>query len=324
MKVHFWGVRGSYPTAGSDTVRYGGNTACVEIDAGGMTIILDAGTGIIGLGKRLVQHAREQGGKVACVLLFSHLHHDHTQGFPFFTPAFIPGAQIMAYGPDFLGYGPQAAVEEIMRPPFFPIRLSDTNAEMSFEVLRETDALVIGNGTVQVVDAETIPSDMGVLVIRLLRSYAHPGGVLHYRFDYNGSSLVYATDTEGYVNGDRRLATFARGVDLLIHDGQYTDEHYLGMTPGLSVTQGFGHSTISMACQAAHSAQVKKLLLFHHAPEYSDAQLDQISLQARALFANAMVAYEGLEIQLDARREHLPPEVRVPEMAQVSRKKRNC
>ena len=96
--VRFWGVRGSYPTPGSDTVRYGGNTACVEIEAGGSTIILDAGTGIISLGRALVRRAREQGRSASAVLLLSHLHHDHTQGFPFFLPAFIPNSNVHIYG----------------------------------------------------------------------------------------------------------------------------------------------------------------------------------------------------------------------------------
>jgi ribonuclease BN (tRNA processing enzyme) len=126
--------------------------------------------------------------------------------------------------------------------------------------------------------------------------------VLHYRLEYRGAALVYATDTEGYVSNDRRLVSFARAADLLVHDAQYTDEHYLGLAPGLSLTQGYGHSTISMACQAAHAAGVKRLALFHHAPEYSDSQLDEISTRARAIFPDSVVAAEGLELRLPARR----------------------
>jgi ribonuclease BN (tRNA processing enzyme) len=112
--------------------------------------------------------------------------------------------------------------------------------------------------------------------------------------------VVYATDTEGYVSGDRRLAKFAHGADLLIHDAQYTDEHYLGLVPGLAVTQGYGHSTISMACQAAYATEVKQLALFHHAPEYNDNQLDEIGKTARTLFPNTIVSHEGLEIHMQA------------------------
>jgi phosphoribosyl 1,2-cyclic phosphodiesterase len=298
LKVRFWGVRGSYPTVGTDVVRYGGNTACVEIEANDSTVILDAGTGIIPLGRRLVQRAREQGKKATLLLLFSHLHHDHTQGFPFFTPAFIPGTRMVVCGPELLGIGPQAALEEIMRPPFFPVRFSDLGADINFHVLRDTDVLLVSQGEVSVIQSGSVPAGDDGLCIRALRSFAHPGGVMHYRFDWRGRSVVYATDTEGYVSGDRRLAHFAHGTDLLIHDAQYTDDHYLGLVPGLSVTQGFGHSTISMACQAAVSAEAKNLLLFHHAPEYSDDQIDRIGEKAREYFPNSAVAYEGLEICL--------------------------
>lgn len=307
MHIRFWGVRGSYPVPGMDTIRYGGNTACVEIEANGSTIILDAGTGIVSLGRAITRRAREQGRKIGCVLLLSHLHHDHTQGFPFFLPAFIPGASVQVYGPDFLGSSPRGTMEEVMQPPYFPIRVTDLNANISFQVLREADALLFDDhddGVPEaaiVIPAGSLPREDGRLQVRVLRSYAHPGGVYHYRIDWQGRSVVYATDTEGYVNGDRRLANFARGADVLIHDAQYTDEHYLGMAPGLSVTQGYGHSTVSIACQAALTAGVKKLVLFHHAPEYDDHQMDAVAAQAQAAFTPAVVASEGMEICLSAR-----------------------
>lgn len=297
--IRFWGVRGSYPAPGSATVRYGGNTSCVEIDANGRTIILDAGTGIVTLGRALARQARERGKKVEAVLLFSHLHHDHTQGFPFFVPAFIPGARISIYGPDFLGSTPQATLAQVMQPPYFPIRLTDMSAGLSFNVLRETDSLSIGAPGEEIrMHSSSAAVDDDRVRVRVLRSYAHPGGIYHYRIDWQGRSVVYATDTEGYVNGDRRLAAFARGADVLIHDAQYTDEHYLGLAPGLSVTQGFGHSTVSMACQTAMTCEARQLVLFHHAPEYEDAQLDQIGQRAQEIFANTLVAREGLEIRL--------------------------
>ena len=307
LRVRFWGVRGSYPVAGSDTVRYGGNTACVEIEANHTTIILDAGTGIIPLGRALARRARAQGRNVSCVLLFSHLHHDHTQGLPFFLPAFIPGANLNIYGPDFLGSSPQLTMEQVMQPPYFPIRLADLNANLIFNVLRDNDGLLLGDPEegahtcAQVSPANSIVEDEPGVRVRVLRSYAHPGGIYHYRIDWLGSSVVYATDTEGYVNGDRRLANFARGADLLIHDAQYTDEHYLGLAPGMAVTQGYGHSTVSMACQAALNAGVKQLALFHHAPEYDDHQMDAVAEQARAAFPQVVVASEGMEICLRAR-----------------------
>lgn len=301
LVVRFWGVRGSYPTPGGDTIRYGGNTACVEVTVNGSTIILDAGTGIIGLGRSLVQRARERGEKVSALLLLSHVHHDHTQGFPFFTPAFIPGTKLEVYGPELLGTTPASVLDGLMQPPLFPVRLSELSASIHTGVVHPTDVLHVGDRSgVTVVPYPGETPDPDVARIRVLRSYAHPGGVVHYRIDWQGRSVVYATDTEGYVSGDRRLANFARGADLLIHDAQYTDEHYLGLAPGLSVTQGFGHSTISMACQAAINAGARQLALFHHAPEYNDDRLDAIDASARECFPGAFVAREGQEIRFPA------------------------
>lgn len=304
MIIRFWGVRGSYPTTGTSTARYGGNTACIEVEANGSTIILDAGTGIIPLGRSLVQRAREQGRKVTALLLYSHLHHDHTQGFPFFLPAFIPGANLTIYGPDLMGSSPQMMLEKVMQPPYFPVRMADLNANLSFGVLREMDSLLVSGaeGNVQVVPPGSAQGDPQAVRIRALRSYAHPGGVYHYRIDWQGSSIVYATDTEGYVNGDRRLVNFAHNADLLIHDAQYTDEHYLGLEPGLSVTQGYGHSTVSMACQAALTSGAKRLVLFHHAPEYNDDKMDEVAARAREAFPQSLVAQEGMEIHMKAKR----------------------
>ena len=302
FSVRFWGVRGSYPTPGPTTVRYGGNTPCVEVEAGGHTIILDAGTGIIPLGRDLLRRSREQGKPVEAVLLLSHLHHDHTQGFPFFTPAFIPSSRLHIFGPDFLNSSPKVTLDTVMTPPYFPVRLAELNAWLSFATLREPDLLVIGEsvGGVGLGSAadDSLQDDPDLVRVRVMRSYAHPNGVLHYHIDWHGRSVVYATDTEGYVNGDRRLANFARGASLLIHDAQYTDDHYLGLAPGLPTTQGYGHSTISIAVQAAQVSGAQRLALFHLAPEYDDEQLDRINDQVSQSLPAAMVAREGLEIHL--------------------------
>jgi phosphoribosyl 1,2-cyclic phosphodiesterase len=302
FSVRFWGVRGSYPTPGPATIRYGGNTPCVEVNANGYTIILDAGTGIIPLGRELMRRSRMRGQPVEAVILFSHLHHDHSQGFPFFTPAFLPTTRLHLCGPDFMNSSPKMMLGGVMNPPFFPIRLDELNAWLSFSTLREPDMILIGESVggvaLSAASDENNHSDPDLVKIHVLRSYAHPNGVLHYRIDWHDKAVVYATDTEGYVNGDQRLARFARGASLLIHDAQYTDSHYLGLTPGLPTTQGFGHSTIGIACQAARAAEVEHLALFHHAPEYTDEQLDHAGEFARELHPGAFVASEGLEFSL--------------------------
>ncbi len=303
FKIRFWGVRGSYPTPGPATIRYGGNTSCVEVSVNGHTLIFDSGTGIIGLGKELARRARQSGQPVDATLLLSHLHHDHTQGFPFFLPALLTTARLTVLGPDFMDSSPLDTLSTVMKPPYFPVSLSELNSNLTFGTLREKDILLMGESVggmlvCSALDPRARFGDPDLVRVRVLRSYAHPNGVLHYRVDWRDHALVYATDTEGYVNGDRRLAGFALGADVLIHDAQYTDEHYLGLLPGIATTQGFGHSTTSIAIEAARAAQAGQLVLFHHAPEYDDDQLDRIAAQVETIQPGTVVAREGLEIEI--------------------------
>ena len=241
VTVKFWGVRGSYPTPGKNTVRFGGNTSCVEVRAGKHIIILDAGTGIIPLGQELARTKQ-----LNATILLSHLHHDHTQGFPFFLPAYIPSARLHIFGPTTAA----ETLDTNQSPRTFPIGLQDMNATKEIRSLKETDILTFDLTSVKVNASSSAPEAVSV---KVYRSHAHPGGVYVYRIDYRGRSLVYATDTEGYVGGDRKLAAFARGADLLIHDAQYSEEHYRGQIAGLPPTQGYGHSTGQMACELANA-----------------------------------------------------------------------
>ena len=207
--VKFWGVRGSYPTPGPQTMHYGGNTACVEVRAAGHTIILDAGTGIIPLGRELATRSRQSGQPVRALILFSHLHHDHTQGFPFFAPAYNPGANLRIYGP---GSSEQALEDLLARnqtPPAFPITLRDMHAAREIRTIGEMDSIALDENGIRLLrGGGATPPDAAV--IRLMKSYSHPGGVYFYRIEWRGRSVVYATDTEGYVGTDRRLAAFAQ------------------------------------------------------------------------------------------------------------------
>jgi phosphoribosyl 1,2-cyclic phosphodiesterase len=293
--IKFWGVRGSHPSPGGDTIRYGGNTACVEVNAGGHTIILDGGTGIIPLGRDLAKRARQSGKATHATILFSHLHHDHTQGFPFFVPAYNPASRLHLFGP---GASEQALEELLARnqmPPAFPVTLRDMNAAKDIRSLNEMDVISFDAGGPRLGK----PDSPDGLSICLMKSHAHPGGVYVYRIEWRGLSLVYATDTEGYVGTDRRLAAFAKGADLLIHDAQYSEEHYRGLNGWMS-TQGFGHSTAQMACELAVAAGVRQLALFHHDPSYNDDAVQELELRANALFVGAFAAREGLEVTLSA------------------------
>ena len=302
LRIKFWGVRGSYPAPGAGTVKYGGNTASVEIRAGERTILLDAGTGIIPLGRELAQTtpalaggARERASEI--ILLFSHLHHDHTQGFPFFVPAYLPNAKLHIFGPDGTHESLRNVLEHNQSSETFPVSLRDMSATKNIQSVRESQIIVWDEAGVRLAES-TIGLSEEAVVIRIHKSYAHPGGVYVYRITWHGKSAVYATDTEGYVGTDKRLVKFAKDADILIHDAQYLDEHYWGQLEGFPSTQGYGHSTVTMACEVAAASEVGQLILFHHDPSYSDEMVTGMEATAKSLFADSVAASEGLEIVL--------------------------
>ncbi|HSL30437.1 MAG TPA: MBL fold metallo-hydrolase [Anaerolineales bacterium] len=292
MRVKFWGVRGSYPTPGAGTVKYGGNTACVEIQVGERTIILDAGTGIIPLGREMARRRATE-----TLLLFSHLHHDHTQGFPFFMPAYLPNIRLHIFGPGGTPETVRRVLESNQSAETFPLSLHDMASSKKIQSAREAQIIVWDEMGVRL--TESI-ADLGddAIMIRIHKSYAHPGSVYVYRVTWRGKSVVYATDTEGYVGTDRRLVQFARDADVLIHDAQYSEDHYRGARAGFPSTQGFGHSTVTMACEVAAAARVGQLVLFHHDPSYSDSMVADMEAFAKEQFCMAQAAYEGLIIVL--------------------------
>ena len=284
-------------------LRHGGNTSCVEVRVNGYTIILDAGTGIIPLGKELLNTARREKDQVEALLLLSHYHHDHTQGIPFFYPAYTAGSRLWVMGPELGSIKPQAALQDMMHPPYFPVKLGDLSADIRFETLYDKDQILLGkefDGPIihHAGEAATRSAPDGVR-IQILQSSRHPGGVLVYRISWRDASVVYASDMENYPEGDDRLISFTQGTNLLIHDAQYTDAHYLGQDPERPNTQGYGHSCLSTACRVAQSSLAKKLVLFHHAPDYDDDRLDQIEAEAKTLYPETLMAYEGLKLDIE-------------------------
>jgi len=304
LKIKFWGARGSYPAPGAGTVKYGGNTSCVEINAGGRTIILDAGTGIIPLGRELAKRAVQEKRGLELMLLFSHLHHDHTQGFPFFTPAYFPNTRLHVFGPGGAPETLKQVLERNQASETFPLSLRDMPAAKTFESVRESQVIVWGEEKVWVAESawggrpERVEGQPDAVVIRIHKSHAHPGGVYVYRITWRGKSVVYATDTEGYVGMDRKLVAFARDADLLIHDAQYSEKHYRGELAGFPSTQGYGHSTAAMAAEVAAAAETGQLILFHHDPAYPDDWVAAQESAAQTLFPDSRAAHEGLEIRL--------------------------
>ena len=315
LRVKFWGVRGSYPAPGAGTVKYGGNTASVEIRAGERTIILDAGTGSIPLGRELARTKRAN----ELVLLFSHLHHDHTQGFPFFVPAYLPNARLDIFGPDGTHESLKNVLEHNQSSETFPISLRDMASTKNIQAVRESQVIVWDDAGVRVTESGIGVNDDAV-VIRIHKSYAHPGGVYVYRITWHGKSVVYATDTEGYVGTDRKLVQFAKDADVLIHDAQYLEEHYRGQLVGFPSTQGFGHSTVTMACEVALASEAGRLVLFHHDPSYTDEMVAGMERTAKNSFADSAAAYEGLEIDLTPTPSAASPDKRGENMSVLLQK----
>lgn len=305
LRVVFRGVRGSYPVPGSSTVRVGGNTSCIQVVAGDHLIVIDAGTGIIPLGGELMKaHSQSIGGmrheSIVVTILFTHTHHDHTQGLPFFTPAYLPSTVIYMFGPKTSREDLQDVLAGAMIAPVFPIALEEMAALKRFAHIAEGYVIILPPNSRQPElrhrhDNSDDPPP-GSVRITPMKSYAHPkGGVTVYKIEYAGKTLVHATDVEGYVGGDVRLARFAKGADLLIHDAQYTVDEY---NDPRSPRQGWGHSTPQMAVDVARAAGVKRLALFHHDPEHDDETMAGIERSARELFPDCFVAAEGMEIEL--------------------------
>ncbi|MFQ5631736.1 MAG: MBL fold metallo-hydrolase, partial [bacterium] len=294
--------RGSYPVPGTHTAKYGGNTSCIEIRNHKHLVILDAGTGIIPLGEEIISEFSKNSRKkqkLHITVLLTHTHHDHIQGLPFFKPAYQNFCSLYIYGPQLLGEDLEETLRQTMEPRFCPVRLEEMSSEKVIVNMAETDKLIFHNsGEAPLLQngREQIMVANDDLVVRAHRSYAHPkDGVFVFKISMNGKRVVYATDIEGYTGGDSRLIQFAKDADVLIHDAQYEHEEY---TDSKNPKQGFGHSTIDMACEVAKKAKVGQLILFHHDPMHGDEQMDQIEKYASAKFVRVIAGKEGMEISI--------------------------
>lgn len=299
ITVTFWGVRGSHPMPGPQTARIGGNTTSIEVRAGNHLIILDAGTGVIGLGRALAARSHAEKKPITATVLFTHTHHDHTQGFPFFVPAFFQTSTLYIFGPKSLHQDLEQVLSRTMMPPVFPITLEDLPCERVARNLSEGEVIILNADDAEPrlfrAEPEPPPESPDRVHIQVMRSYAHPQGVFIYRIEQGDKVIVLATDTEGYLGGDQRIARFARGANLLIHDAQYTEEEYNSPTVP---KQGWGHSTWQMAASVAHAAGVQRLALFHHDPMHDDDMLEKLEREAQAAFPAAVMAREGMKIEL--------------------------
>jgi len=276
IRVKFWGVRGSVPVPGEHTCGIGGNTSCVEVRCGKQLLVFDGGTGLRLLGKSLYREM-----PLTLHLFFSHMHWDHIQGFPFFGPAFVPGNTIHMYGGAQVAGRVESAMVGQMESPSFPVRLEQLPATLLFHDLNAGDVVEVSPDT-------------------RVRCAAgnHPGGVLAYRVEHGGRSVVYMTDhePEGGVQ-PAGLLDIARGADVLIYDCMYTPEEYQGKKDGVSRV-GWGHSTFEVGAAFARDAGVGELLLYHHDPDQTDRDVADKVERTKQLFPNSRAAFEGLEVPL--------------------------
>lgn len=273
MKIRFWGTRGSIPSPGPSTFRYGGNTSCVQVTLDdGTLIVLDAGSGIRPLGKSL--------GPAHGTLLLTHYHWDHIQGFPFFDSVYIPGSEFRVLGPEFNGVGPREYLSDQMIAPYFPATVSQMSALSGFGIMPQ-EPIRLGSATVKATRV------------------SHPSVTLGYRIEADDAVFVYISDNEVDVAPHDLLVDIlelASDADVLVHDCQYTEPEYAGK-------RGWGHSTPRQATRVAREAGVRELVLFHHDPTHNDEQVEALAEEALRLSGRAVdisIAREGEIIDLSA------------------------
>ena len=265
--IRFWGVRGSIACPGPDTVRYGGNTSCIEVHCNGSTVILDAGTGIRALGDTLMK-----AGSVDTDILFSHTHFDHIVGLPFFAPMYCADNAIRLWSGHLM---PEHSLKDVLcdmlEAPVFPIPMDVMAANKVFNDFRCGETLTLKCGAVVKTGALN-----------------HPNRATGYRIEFDGRSICYVTDTE-HVEGqlDQNIIDLIAGADIFIYDSTYTEEEY-------PRHKGWGHSTWQAGAALADAAGVGTFVVFHHEPTHDDAFMDTIAEQANTRRPGTVVAREGM------------------------------
>ena len=323
MKLTFWGVRGSIPVPGESTVKFGGNTSCYSIETGKHFIILDAGSGIRNLGKEI--------SRKVFIIFFSHLHHDHHQGLPFFKWMYSPDCLINMYSPLRMNRSLSSILKtELFDSPMFPVLLNDTKSKKIIEEVSTTESIrlldihtkkdlkaVFGKKWEEI--NEIYPSlenlhtkvhfshpklPKETAVVDVCENLSHPqNGTFFYKITEHktGKKIVYATDTEPFKGGDFNLIKFSQGADILIHDSQFTEKQYYSRG---FVVQGFGHSDYKSAVEVGFAAGVKNLVLTHFDPNNSDTVVEKMEKDAKAYAKelgaklNVIAAREGTTLEI--------------------------
>lgn len=294
MIVKFWGVRGSIPVPGPDTVKYGGNTTCLEVRGNsGELLIIDAGSGIRVLGLDMMKRGFSEGN-CAANILFTHTHWDHIQGFPFFLPAYVgpkpdvsssrnhPVNTFNLYGAANVDNKIESTLRGQMDNSYFPVDLDYLPSNFTFNSIEKQ--VNIGN--------------LKVSATKL----RHPNGALGYKIQEGKRSFVFATDCEHPEDGsiDSNLLELSRNTNLLIYDGQYTKEEYDPHKSGNNIhgKQGYGHSTPDEGVRIVKAAMIEQLIITHHDPLRTDAQISVLEEKTQKLFKNTKFAFEGMEINI--------------------------
>ena len=290
-----YGVRGSFPIAPKNGTKFGGNTACLMVRTKEHIVIIDAGSGIVEAGQELIpeilESKKNSDKPFHITLLFTHTHIDHLIGFPFFAPLYMQGVHLHFIGPATLGKDFKDILNTLVEPYYYPVGMNEFRSAKDFHNINENTVISFLKGDPAPKIGENNEDSTGKeeMVITNMKYYFHPkDGTYIYKVHWGNHKLVHATDIEQYSGTDQRLLNFAEGCDVLIHDAQYTLDQYLKY-------QGYGHSNYEMACQAAAKANVKKLLLFHHDPNNDDETLLQLEKDAKAIFPESQLAYEGWE-----------------------------
>lgn len=271
LRVRFWGVRGSIACPGPETVRYGGNTSCIEIRCGGRLLVFDGGTGLRVLGNELLK----QGRRVEVDLFYSHTHLDHIVGLPFFAPCYDAKSRIRIWAGHLSPpLGIEAVLNKMMVAPLFPIPMDIFAARVQFTDFRAGEVLKPHPG----IRLRTAPLN-------------HPNGATGYRVEYGGKSVAYITDTEHRPDElDANILDLVDGADVMIYDATYTDAEYPGH-------RDWGHSTWQEGVRLADAARVRTLVLFHHDPGHDDDFMDRIAAEARHARPGTIVAQEGMVLE---------------------------
>jgi ribonuclease BN (tRNA processing enzyme) len=282
VRITFFGVRGSCPCSSDQYRRYGGNTSCVLVQVEDEPpLIIDLGTGLRALGEHLVVPLRAAGVPLRANALLTHLHYDHVLGIPFFAPMRDPGAILDVYGPSQEGSSLQEVLSGLVKPPFFPIYMSEFRGSMFFHDLDDKSEFTLGRISIKV------------------RAVPHIGHTLGFRVEADGRSLAYLSDHQAPVDRrsiDSGALELCRDADVVVHDAQYTDDEFV-------LHSDWGHSTEAYAVHVAREAGAKRLLLFHYDPSHTDRDVERMLTHARRIAGDRQVlevsaAAEGASVDL--------------------------